>query len=272
MLRRTLAASMIWAALATASMAQDGSSLADIKQDISVLNSELLKLRTELSTTGASNVNVSGLNLLDRVNAIEAELVRLTSKTEEMEYRINKVVSDGTNRLGDLEFRVTELEGGDLGSVGETRPLGETATAPQPEPTQTAAVDNGSLAVGEQADFRRASEALAKGDFRTAADLFTAFGQTYQGGPLNPEADLLRGKALEGLGDTREAARAYLQSYSQDKEGPHAPEALLKLGSALSGLGQNEAACKTFAQIGVLFPSAGQVLEAQANQRNLGCS
>ena len=39
---------------------------------------------------------------------------RLTSKSEELENRINRIVSDGTTRIGDLEFRLVELEGGDV--------------------------------------------------------------------------------------------------------------------------------------------------------------
>jgi hypothetical protein len=58
------------------------------------------------------------------VNSIEAELSRLTARTEELSNRIDRIVADGTNRIGDLEFRLVELEGGDVSRLGETSTLG----------------------------------------------------------------------------------------------------------------------------------------------------
>jgi len=63
-------------------------------------------LRTQLSTTGGLTAGIAGNTPLDRLNAIEAELQRLTAKTEEVEFRVNRITVDGTNRIGDLEFRL----------------------------------------------------------------------------------------------------------------------------------------------------------------------
>ena len=85
--------------------------LLDIRQELNVLNVEIQKLRREMSTTGGTSVsNVSG-TILDRLNVIESALQSLTSKTEEIEFRIDRIVKDGTNRIGDLEFRLVELVG-----------------------------------------------------------------------------------------------------------------------------------------------------------------
>ncbi len=71
-----------------------------------------------------------------------------------------------------------------------------------------AAADTTQLAVGEQADFDRAKAALDSGDFRSAADLFATFTETYTGGPLTGRGAFLRGEALAGLGETiRRGAR-----------------------------------------------------------------
>ena len=108
-------------ALAGPLPAQQTETLADIRQDLSALYFEMQRLRTELSTTGGTGLTIGG-NTLDRVNAIEAELQRLTSKTEEIEFRIGRVVEDGTNRIGDLEFRLCELEPGcDISSLAAGR-------------------------------------------------------------------------------------------------------------------------------------------------------
>ncbi|MGJ8544510.1 MAG: tol-pal system protein YbgF [Sulfitobacter sp.] len=255
-------------------LAQDDQTLADIRQELSVLFVEVQKLKRELSTTQGAGVNTGSGSVLDRVNAMESELQRLTSKTEEVEYRLNQVVSDGTNRIGDLEFRLCELENGcDIGALGDTSTLGgagqSTAPAPPPSPSGGQAPQ---LAIGEETDFKRAQEALASGDFRAAADQFAAFNETYPGGPLAAEADLRRGEALSGLGDTREAARSYLAAFSAAPTGPLAPTALTALGRSLGQLGQTQEACVTLAEVSVRFPADPASGQAQRERSTLGCS
>ncbi|MDW3183687.1 tol-pal system protein YbgF [Roseobacter sp.] len=260
--------------------AQDDQTLADIRQEMTVLYVEIQKLRRELSTTGGASVNTGGASVLDRMTAIEAEMQRLTSKTEELEFRINRIVEDGTNRLGDLEFRLVELEGGDIAALGETSTLGgdipATVAPAAPAPgtgTATALPEGGTqLAVGEEEDFKKAQAALAEGDFQQAVTLFENFSQTYPGGPLAAGADLGRGEALEGLGDTREAARAYLSSFSVAPTGPLAPQSLFRLGRSLGGLGQTQEACVTLGEVGLRFPTDPAAEQARAEMQRLGCA
>ncbi|MCV3272891.1 tol-pal system protein YbgF [Roseobacter sinensis] len=263
--------------LPLSAQAQDDQTLADIRQEMTVLYVEIQKLRRELSTTGAATVNTGGATVLDRMSAIEAEMQRLTSKTEELEFRINSIVQDGTNRLGDLEFRLVELEGGDVAALGETTTLGGDLPAPvTPTPgtgTAPAAPQGGiQLAVGEEEDFKRAQTALSEGDYQRAADLFATFTQTYPGGPLAAGADLGRGEALEELGDTREAARAYLDSFSVDPTGPVAPQSLFRLGRSLGGLGQTQEACVTLGEVGLRFPQDPAAEQARGEMQRLGCA
>ena len=260
--------------LPMAAFAQDDQTLADIRQQLTFLNVEVQKLKRELSTTGNSGTQALGGSVLDRVNAMESELQRITSKSEELENRINRVVADGTNRIGDLEFRLVELEGGDIATLGETSTLGggeQVATA-APLTAPATPTNQAELAVGEKADFERAQEALASGDFRTAADQFATFNQTYPGGPLAAEAELRRGEALKSLGDMREAARAYLASFSTDPVGPMAPNALFELGSALGDLDQLQEACVTLSEVGVRFPDSAFVAQANTRRQALACS
>ena len=257
-------------------LAQDGQTLADIRQELTVLNVELQKLKRELSTTGSAQVQPLPASVLERVNAMESELQRVTAKTEELESRINRVVADGTNRVADLEFRLVELEGGDISTLGETSTLGgDTGAAADAvvaeAPATPPATDGPELAVGERADFERAQEALASSDFRGAADLFATFNQTYPGGPLAAEADLRRGEALKALGDDREAARAFLASFSTAPTGDLAPNALFELGRALGALGQTQEACVTLGEVGLRFPQSPFVAQAQGERQALGC-
>lgn len=262
-------------ATAGVAQAQDQQTLADIRQELTVLHVEIQRLKREFSTTGSPAPNLSGSSVLERVDAIEAELQRLTRQTEQLNQRVQNIVTDGTNRIGDLEFRLVELEGGDLSTLGETSTLGgDTATVitgPTSIETPTA-TDHSELAIGERADFDAASQALADGDFQTAATLFAQFETSYPGSPLAPEANLKRGHALEGIGDTREAARAFLASFTGDSEGAFAPEALYELGAALGRLGQTDQACITLNEVGVRFPSAPEFSSATQEMTALGCT
>ena len=254
--------------------AQDSQTLADVRQELTVLNVEVQKLKRELSTTGGVSVDSGGGSVLERVNAMESELQRLTSKSEELENRINRIVADGTSRIGDLEFRLVELEGGDISTLGETSTLGgaDQTSSQAPLTAPATPTDTASLAVGEAADFERAQAALASGDFRGAADQFATFNQTYPGGPLAAEADLRRGEALNSLGDPREAARAFLASFTADPVGPVAPASLFELGRALGVLGQTQEACVTLSEIAVRFPDSPAVAQAEGERAKMGCS
>jgi tol-pal system protein YbgF len=266
--------------------AQDTQTLADIRQELSVLAVELKKLRRELNTTGSPGQPAGGGSILDRVNAIESEIQRLTGKTEELEFRIERVARDGTNRLGDLEFRICELEpdcdisnfepGSTLGGEVSSERSGE-AISPSDENDDEGGGNGASdsaaqLAVGERDAFERAQAAFEDGDFETAAEQFGAFGQDYPGGPLSGRAGLMRGAALDRLDRKSDAARAWLDTFSADPNGDEAHEALFRLGRALGELGQAEDACVTLGQVAARYPEAGAVSEARAEMERLGCS
>lgn len=253
-------------------LAAQADSLADIRQELAALYGSITGLRGELAASGQLSTGISGNTPLERLDAIEAALQRLTSRTEELEFRINRVTTDGTNRIGDLEFRLCELEPGcDIGMLGDTPSLGgvdNAASIPQPSQSLPTGPE---MTAGEQQDYRRAQEALAQGDFRGAADLFAAYVAAWPGSPMTSEALYHRGEALEGLGQISEAARAWLDSFSGTPDGPVAPDALLKLGTALGAMGQGADACVTLGEVGLRFPTHPAAAQAQSERTRLGC-
>lgn len=266
--------------LAFPALAQDkAQTLADIKAELGQLMAEFNALKAETVASGASGAALGGGDTLQRLDTLEAELMRVTSRAEEIELRLNRVVQDGTNRIGDLEYRLCEqTEGCDPANLPETPVLGGDAGAAAP--AETAATDpapasgdagGAELAMNEQADFDRAKEVLGSGDFRTAADLFATYAQSYPGGPLTQEAQFRRGEALTQLGETAEAARAYLDAFSGKPDGSFAAESLLKLGQALGDLGQTPDACVTLAEVGNRFPGSIHATNADVARQGLGC-
>lgn len=270
--------------------------LADIRAELGSLSAEFTRLKAELVQTGASGGALAGGSALERMDTLEAELSRLTARAEEIELRLNRVVSDGTNRIGDLEFRLCEVTPGcDIATVGTTPLLGgdaagggTAAVVPSQPPnavvieepsapvgggaaTGSAATGGAELAIGEQADFDRARAVLGQGDFRTAADLFATFTQSYPGSPLSQEAEYSKGEALVQLGETSNAARAYLEAFSVNPDGPFAAESLLKLGEALGVLGQTPEACVTLAEVGTRYPGSIAATQAQVAMQGYQC-
>ena len=267
-------------ALSAPVLAQDrAATLADIRQELTVLHVEMQKLKRELSTTGGASQLVASGSVIDRVAAIEGEVQRLTGKTEELELRLNQVVTDGTNRIGDLEFRLVELEGGDVSKLGETTTLGggTASTGTFAVADIGASLDNAGnsgeqMAVGERTDFETADAALGARNFEQAVVLFDSFLNTYPGGPLSDQASLKRGQALEGSGDVTQAARAYLDTFSAAPKRPVAADALFHLGQALGGLGQKDEACLTLGEVAVRFPGSAAEGKAATAKQTLGCS
>ncbi len=243
--------------------------LADIRQELTVLFVEIQTLKRELSTSGSPQALNLPADILGRVNAIEAELTRLTAQTEALQLRVDRIVADGTNRIGDLEFRLVELEGGDLSQLGETTTLGG---GDAPAPTPIAPAPSGpQLAVGEQGDFDRANALLAEGRTTEAVAAFQAFTETYPGSALSADAHFLRGEAESRQGNWTNAARAYLDSFSGSPNGSRAPEALYKLGVALERLGQRSDACLTLSEVGVRFPTSAAAQDAATARSELDC-
>lgn len=220
--------------------------LEDVRLDISALGEVMQELRSELLTTGNSGTSQDSVGtILQRLNNLEAELSAALGLVETLEFRIVQIADDATRRIGDLEFRLTELEGGDTTSLSVTVPLGgETA------------IGNGTtqeLATDEQRSFNTARETLDAGEFQAAAEQFAQFITTYPGGPLTSEAQYRRGLALAGLQDWGTAARSYLDNFSGAPDGPFAPIALYELALSLAELGQIDQACLALDEIGIRY-------------------
>jgi tol-pal system protein YbgF len=250
--------------------------LADIRQQITVLYVTLQGLKQELNTTAGPS-GLSGGTALDRMNALEAELQRLTGKTEQLEFRIQQIVSNGTNQIGDLDFRLCELEKDcDIATLGETPRIDGSFQAPPTSPGIITAGSNlaaGNLAVGEKSDLERALDAHSAGDPELAIEITNGFFETYPGSPLTAQIQFIRGEAFTELGETRQAAEAYLQSFSMDQHAAFSPQVLLRLGEALGTLGQTPEACITLAEVANRYPEASdETAQAQSAMQDFDCS
>ncbi len=285
-MRQLLISLALSAGLALPAAAQDrAQTLADLRTELDQLSADLQSLRAELVASGAAGFAAAGGDTaIARMDAMEQRLMQLTGQTEELQNRISRVVKDGTNRIGDIEFRLCEMEEGcDLGALTGTPDLGGQGGGALPPsdqqgglsiaPAQKPVSPAGTVATtaAEQADFDRAREVLGQGDFRQAAQLFAAIAQTHTGGPLTAEALFLQGAALDSAQDPEQAARAWLMAFAADPDGTRAPESLLGLSRVMAGLGHQEDACLFLVELTERFAQNDAAAEAQRRLLQQDC-
>jgi tol-pal system protein YbgF len=277
--------------------------VADIREELTVLSRQVQEIRQALVASGpARGLPQDPATALQRLDQLEDVLRRLTNRVDVLTNDLNRVVQDASNRVDDIEFRLTELEGGDVSLIGRGEPLGGGITQPQVPPVAAitggqsaaqpgfappAAAPGGSvgvlpapvpdgaeapqLAVGERADFEAAKAAYEEGRHGEAVTKLTAFIETYPGGPLAVEAQQMKADALAGQGNWREAARTYLDAFSGAPDAPQAPQALHGLAVSLGRLGQTEEACLTLTEVDIRYPGSVVASDVADTRRSLGC-
>jgi tol-pal system protein YbgF len=262
-----------WAAATPVAAQQQ--SLADIKAELTVLDGQVRQLRDELVRRGAAGgLPADPASALTRLDQLEAELRRLTDRVDVLTNDVRRIVDDATNRVGDIEFRLTELEGGDTAILAKPEPLGGGVTGPRPRPGPAAGAAPAAgtpLVATEQDDFDAAVAAADAGDNAQAAALFGSFLASYPGGPLQTEAQFRRGEALAATSDWRGAARSYLDAFSGAPQGPLAPRALYRLAIALGELGQVDEACLTLTEVDTRYPGSEVAGEVASQRAALNC-
>lgn len=256
-----------------AQAAPDAATLADMRAEVTALRTQLQSLRAELVASGAAGFQAAGgSSAIDRMNAMEAQLMRLTNQAEQLQNRVSRIAGDSERRLADLEFRLCEAEPGcDLSAL--TVPQAQAGVSPQLAPSAPAASGGGQPAPtqAEQTDFDAARAAMESGDHARAARMFADVAETHAGGPLTAEALFLRGQALDLSGDPRAAAAAWLEGFAADPDGARARESLLGIARVIEGQGDATAACLYLAEVPARFPGSPQAVEAEGHITRLGC-
>lgn len=243
--------------------------------------------------TGAAPATTAVTDILVRLDALEAQLQRLTARSEEQ-----------ANALAQLDGRLTALETasgapittapalsavrpaatGPVATVPvqtaaapTTRPAAITpmpapATTPAPAPVAAAAPG---AATGPSATRLAAVQAIAKPQTADAGDDEYSYGFRLWNAGFYPEARQqltkfveqyptharisfgrnLLGRAFLDDNMPSEAARWFLKNYQSDKTGDRAPDSLLYLGKSMIALGDTRKACIALAEFGETYPA-----------------
>lgn len=242
----------------------------DLRYRLGVIDAELADIRARLgvaapSGSGTAVAGGASGDLMLRLDRMEGELRRITGQLEQMEFQQRSVAEDAARRFGDIEFRLTELEGGDVSQLAPVAPLGNGGA-------QVAAAGP-AVSVSERADLDRAIEDVKQGRFDQGEDRLRSFMNSYQGSPLTGEALYWMGESQFVRGAYQNAARSYLDGYNSDRAAASAPGNLYRLGVTLGKLGQINEACLTLREVRRQFPTGpSDVLDqADAESGALNC-
>ncbi|MBA4492337.1 tol-pal system protein [Paracoccus sp. S1E-3] len=269
----------------------DAATLADMQANLREVSADLQALRAQLLASGAQGfVAAGGDSAIDRMNAMEAQIAAVTEKTEQLSNRIKQVVAEGTNRIGDIEFRLCELDANcDLGALMTADLGGQGAVAPAPgggpvppPPSDVSAETLPPMAEPETVatppteeearEFAEIRGLVAAQDWAPAKAKLDHLVTAHAGGPLTAEALYLQGIARQGDGQLNQAAQSYLLAFSAAPDGPRAPASLLALSQAMTGLGAPGDACPYLDELTRRFPASPEAAEAAPLAETAACA
>ncbi len=216
----------------------------------------------EVNTPSASALT----NVLTRLDAIEAQLARLTAATE-----VNE------NSLRMLEMRVAAAE---IAAQQATQPSG-VIEMDEPAVVEAAAVPEATLELPPMAEEGPTEERLtgvqaitkpASGDegddeyvygfrlwnagyFSEAQQQLTMFVEQYPDHWRTTYGRNLLGRAYLDDGEPRRAATHFFENYQADKDAARAPDSLLFLVESMTALGDTGRACIALAEFGDTYPA-----------------
>ena len=207
-------------------------------------------------------------DVLARLDALEAQLARLTARSEE-----------NANELRQLETRLDATLAAATppavavpsGLIATPTPASPTATSRPPASTPAAAAPT----TGPSAERLAAVQAIAKPQTDDAGDDEYTYGFRLWEAGYYPEAQQqlalflekhprhalashgrnLLGRAYLDNGQPREAATHFFENYQNDKNGARAGDSLLFLSEAMVTLGDTNRACIALAEFSETYPA-----------------
>ena len=246
--------------------------------------------------TTAAPTSTAVTDILARLDAIEAQLQRLTARSEE-----------NSNAISELEARVTALE-----PTPEPEPEPAPAPGPEPEPaastpppeaaTVTPAAQSAAttpqpaaITVGPTPERVAAVQQITKPQTGDAGDDEYSYGFRLWNAGFYPEAQQqlsmfveqypthsrisygrnLLGRAFLDDGKPGEAAPWFLRNYQIDKQGPRAGDSLLFLAESMIALKDTKRACIALAEFSETYPAlaSGRLLDQfEADRNKVDCN
>ena len=244
-----------------------GAAAEELRGRLGAIERELGDIRARLGMprAGAGSGGAALGDVIVRLDRLEEQIRDLTGKIERLEFEQRRIAEEAAQRFGDIEFRLTELEGGDTSNLAPVPPLGGV--------DDTGTEVSEAVSVSERSDLDRAIEDVRQGRYDLAEDRLRTFLNSYPDSPLEGEARYWLGESQFTRGAYQSAARSYLAGYKSDQTSAVGARNLYRLGVTLGRLGQVNEACLTLREVQQQFPQGpAEILEkARTEAETLAC-
>ena len=194
------------------------------------------------------------VDLAERVGELERQLRTLTGQVEANQFKVRQLEDAQAKLRGDLEFRVTALEGG-----GATPPVSSAGIAmavpPKPGAKPEARLEARPAArdVTPDAAWKAAYANVTAKDWPGTERAMIDFIAGYPKSPRIPQAQYWLGRSHALRDEHALAAKAYLELYQTAPRNDRAPDALIGLAGAMSGLKKPKDACRVLGELDSVY-------------------
>ncbi|GGE08635.1 hypothetical protein GCM10011529_13830 [Polymorphobacter glacialis] len=226
-------------------------------------------------------------DLSNRVGELERQLRDLTGQIEANQFKLRQLDEAQAKLRGDLEFRLTGLEGGGQPAAAAAPgaqvlppPPGTRVGAPEidfadrPVPAPRPATPAAPAATADAAWKQAYAKSLSKNWPETEIAM-TDFIAAWPKSTRVPQAQYWLGRSHAERGQNAEAARAFLELYKTAPRSDRAPDSLLGLATAMNGLKKPKDACRVLGELGSVYGeklTPAQKSESQALGTRAKCA
>lgn len=194
--------------------------------------------------------------LAARVDALEAQLARVTGQVEENGYRLSQLEEQVRQGRSGLEDRITRLEQAaarpepapaTTQPAETSQPVAEAEPAGQPQP-------EGRPLDAVQAAYNAGYRLWEQRRYGEAQQTLTALAERHPNSRWASWARNLAGRAYLDDNKPATAARIFLENYQANPRGERAADSLFYLGEALVKLNRRSEACPVYDELQANYP------------------
>jgi TolA-binding protein len=213
------------------------------------------------------------VDLTERVGELERQLRTMTGQTEANQFKLRQLEEAQAKLRGDLEFRITALEGG--GAAAATPATAGPAAAVVPtRPGAKPEVKPPAKAATPDAAWKAAYANVTAKDWPGTETAMIDFIAGYPKSPRIPQAQYWLGRSHALRDEHALAAKSYLELYQTAPRSDRAPDALIGLAGAMNGLKKPKDACRVLGELDSVYGeklSPAQKAEAKTLRTKAKC-
>jgi len=217
------------------------------------------------STSSSNNTGgtTGGIQSDNTFNAMQQDIQELRGSVEELQYKLQQLEQQQTDRYINIDQRLRALEGGSAAAAGSSLPASDATTSTND--TANSASTNSAPSGNEKAEYDAAFNLMTKEkNFDKATKAFSDFVENYPMGFYTPNAWYWLGKLYsfdtKNLNKAKDAFEKVTQEFPTNSK---ASDALYELGVAYDKLGNKDQAKKSLKSVSSQYPGTGAALKAE---------